>query len=365
MMPIRPKPYRRSPHCADRATLVTMTKRGWRGATLLGVVFGLLLFGTGSPVLALDLAAAAQYSAARRGSAVVVYQDGRERYAQGQNGFDLRQPHLLASGSKSFACAIAVAAQDDGLLDLEERVSDTVAEWRSDPLKAEVTVRQLLNFTSGLPGDAADPRTVPRLANLNTLAIGLPLVAAPGTRYTYGNAHLAVFNEVIRRKTKEQADAYLWRRVLEPIGVAAIRWSRDRAGNAQLAGGAFVTARDWASFGRLVLNDGVWQGKQILSSSRLSSCRQGSQALSIYGLTWWLNVPVRGNAESRAEVPRILDVSATSSGRVAPSAPGDTFMAAGAGNQRLYVVPSLRLVVVRFGEGGPWSDDEFLARLLR
>jgi CubicO group peptidase (beta-lactamase class C family) len=260
---------------------------------------------------------------------------------------------------------MAVAAQDDGLFKLDDAVSTVLAEWQSDPRKARVTLRQLLSFTSGLPGSAANPGSVGNVPDLNLAAMRLPLTAEPGARYTYGNTHLAVFNEVVRRKTGMLADTYLLRRVLEPIGVTQIAWTRDRAGNAQLAGGARLTARDWARYGQLFLQGGTWNGKRVLSS--VGECLRGSSALGVYGLTWWLNAPFAGTVDAGDVIPlRAFGLpNIDSAERIAPSAPTDLFMAAGAGNQRLYVVPSLSLVVVRFGAGGAWSDGEFLKRLLR
>jgi CubicO group peptidase (beta-lactamase class C family) len=315
---------------------------------------------------ALNFNAAADYSSARRGQAVLVWQTGREVYAQAQNGFDLESPHILASGSKSFACAIAIAAQDDSLLTLDEPVAQTLPEWRGDPRKAKVTIRQLLSFTSGLSENAADSRETSNVDNLNLRAMALPLEAEPGLRYTYNNAHLAVFNEVVRRKTGKLTDAYLMERVLAPIGVTGLTWTRDRVGNAQLAGGGKLDARGWAKYGQLMLQGGVWNGKQILSSAGLQQCLRGSSALAVYGLTWWLNQDVAGTID-RTDVipvrgfglPNLKDFE-----RFSKSAPTDLFMAAGAYNQRMYIVPSLQLVVVRFGAGGEWLDEDFLRLLL-
>jgi len=310
-----------------------------------------------------DIRAAAEYSAAQRGSAMLVLQNGREVFAQAQGGFDLDRPHLLASGSKSFGCAIAVALQDDRRLNLDERASDTLTEWKMDPRKREITVRQLLSFTSGLPGRVG-PAAARQNANLYGAALTAPLEAAPGERYTYGNAHLAAFGALVQRKTGEDPASYLQREVLGPVGARAT-WQRDRKGQPNLAGSALMTARDWARFGQLMLQGGLWQGRAVLDAGRLAECFRGSAALAAYGLTWWLNVPFSGTLDADDEVPvRAFGAADRSVAQLAPSAPLDVRIAAGAGNQRLYLLPAENAVVVRFGEGGPWSDEVFLARLL-
>jgi CubicO group peptidase (beta-lactamase class C family) len=317
-----------------------------------------------SPVNAtLDLESAAAYSSTQRGSALVVWQAGRELLAQGQNGFDLSGPHALASGSNSFACAIAIAAQDANLLRLDEPVSDTITEWRSDPRKARVTIRHLLSFTSGLPANIGGGAQI----NTTQQALEASLTAQPGVRYTYGNLHLMVLGELLRRKTGIQPEAYLLERVLKPIGLSSIRWDRDAGGNALLAGGAHITARDWLRFGQLMLQAGRWNNQVVLSSAGLAECLKGSSTLAMYGLTWWLNVPLAGTLDALDVVPRqALGLPNTDNPEgFAPQAPRDLFMAAGAGNQRLYIVPSLQLLVLRFGEGGDWNDARFLERLLK
>lgn len=301
---------------------------------------------------------AAEYSSRSRGSAVLVVQSGREVFARGQNGFDLDKPHILASGSKSFSCAIAVALIDEGKLNFDERVADTLIEWKADAQKSQATVRQLLSFTSGLPGRVG-PSAVRQNRDLFGAALAAPFPAAPGERYTYGNAHLAAFGLLVRRKTGLDPAEYLQRRVLDKIGARAI-WQRDQAGQPNLAGSASMTARDWARYGQLVLQGGAWNGARVLSATRLAECFRGSPALASYGLTWWLNVEFRGTVDAEDDVPRAIGEG----GPFAPSAPRDVVMAAGALNQRLYLLPSENAVVVRFGEGGNWSDEEFLGRLL-
>jgi CubicO group peptidase (beta-lactamase class C family) len=332
---------------------------------LVGVVFvgviGISLAQTVNPAHR----SAADYSRQQRGSAVLIQQDGRIVFEAYQNGFDGRTPHMLASGSKSFSCAIAVALQDEGKLSLDEPVANTITEWLANPQKSLVTVRHLLQFTSGLPGDMNGGRAVRLYADFYAQAVALPLMALPGERYTYGNTHLAVFGELVWRKTGLDPAAYLQQKILEPIGARA-DWVRDQKGNPNLAASASMTARDWVRYGQLVLDEGIWQGKTVLSRSRLAECSaRGSEALSIYGLTWWLNVPVAGTFDPDDDVPvRVLGDGSGRFERLAPSAPPEMFMAAGAFNQRLYILPSSRTVIVRFGQGGPWSDDEFLGRVL-
>ncbi|GEM45492.1 serine hydrolase domain-containing protein [Deinococcus cellulosilyticus] len=322
----------------------------------------LLLWSSAHALDMKDLENAARYSETHRGSALLVLQDGREVYARAQNGFLLERTHFLASGSKSFSCAIAVALQAEGKLNLDEPVIQTLTEWKIDPQKASITARQLLGFTSGLPGFIG-PSLVQLNRDMYGAALNAPLQFPPGEHYTYGNAHLAVFGALIERKTGQDAAVYLQKRVLDPIGVQAV-WQRDQSGHPNLAGSASMTARGWAKYGQLILQKGQWEGKTILPAKTLEACFQGSSALSAYGLTWWLNVPFQGTLDEGDEVPVGISRVAGNQQQIAPSAPKNLVMAAGAFNQRLYILPDEKLVVVRFGEGGEWSDETFLKLLL-
>ncbi|MBK6407766.1 MAG: beta-lactamase family protein [Holophagales bacterium] len=156
------------------------------------------------------------------------------------------RPHELASGTKSFSGVMAAAAVKDGLLRLDERVVDSISEWRVDPRKAKVTVRQLLSLTSGVKTGGERGR-VPTYAD----AVAAPLADAPGQRFSYGAVPFQVFGEVMRRKLAPRGEGpleYLRRRVLDPIGLSAGRWRRGGRQPAPPSGAA-LTARDWAKLG--------------------------------------------------------------------------------------------------------------------
>src|SRR4028119_2432438 len=92
--------------------------------------------------------AAAPFSNSRRGASLLIMQGGKTLHEQNAN--DSRK---IYSGTKAFWCLAGLAAAPDGLLSLDERVADTIPEWRNDPRKSRVTIRQLLDFSGGLePG---------------------------------------------------------------------------------------------------------------------------------------------------------------------------------------------------------------------
>lgn len=284
--------------------------------------------------------AAAEYSKAHGGQQTLVLRDGKVVFEASYNGWKDGEAHVLASGTKSFSGAIAAAAIEDGLLKWDEKVCGTIAEWKDDARKSKITVRQLLSLTSGL--DAGTVGRVPSYAE----AIRAEALHDPGTRFQYGPVPFQVFGELMRRKLepkKEGVLGYLRRRVLNPIGLRTGDWRFDEDDNPHLPSGASIAAREWAKFGELVRNRGKCGDTQVVAWEPFAECLKPGKVNPAYGLTFWL-----GAEGGEARVP-------------------DGFcMAAGAGKQRLYVLPSHGLVVVHFAAGGlRFKDEEFLARLLK
>ena len=305
--------------------------------------------------------AAAAYSAAHRGVSVLVLDQGRpvcEKYAVG----DAATPNELWSGTKSFVGIMAAAGVQDGLLTLDERAAETLTEWKSDPRKATITLRQLLSMASGQGGVIGRP---PGYAD----AIAAPLSSDPGTKFQYGPTPMQIFGEVMRRKLAAKGlDAnplvYLKRRILDPIGLKVGNWRNGIDGNPLLPQGAVLAAREWAKLGEFVRAGGKSDGKQLVDPATLAGLFQPSAVNPNYGLTWWL-----------PHAPTVPDPvsSINDLGRRGAELPADIVMAAGAGDQRLYVIPSRGLTIVRQatldipaamrGEKSGWSDVDFLKTL--
>jgi len=297
-------------------------------------------------------AAAAELSRKSGGIAMLVMLDGKVVFEDYPNGGAPTRATELASGTKSFSGILALCAVEDGWLKLDEKIADTLTEWRDDPQRSDITVRQLLTLTSGIPGGESALRTggVPKYAE----AVAVEAVAEPGKRFSYGPNPFQVFGEFLRRKLAPRGETvwqYLSRRILQPLGLESMRWRGSALGQPQLPSGAGLSARDWAKFGESIRLD----AKGILPPGKLAECFIGTTANPGYGLTWWL--PVKGQLGA---IPRTVS---------GPWLPEQTWMAAGAGGQRLVVVPSLQLVAVRLapvrGENeAPFNDRNWLRALL-
>lgn len=325
-------------------------------------------FGAQAGIDAERLRLAADWSAANRGISMLVMVDGRIVFEDYPNGGSATRAHELASGTKSFSGVMAVAAAQDGLLRLDEKVAGTLPEWRKDRRKARITLRQLLSLTSGLETGVANPPTYAE-------AIAKPVVDSPGTTFTYGATAFQVFGEVMRRKLAPRGEdplAYLKRRIFDPIGLTVGRWRRGSDGNPQLPSGAALTAREWAKFGELVRRGGTWGGQRLLDRKLLDQCFEGTPQNPAYGLTWWLNREVPPALRRTIPILRRQGLGQADLW-VEQGLPADLVIAGGAGDQRLYVSREQKLVVVRQAEGildslfggrTGFTDHEFLARLL-
>jgi CubicO group peptidase (beta-lactamase class C family) len=312
-----------------------------------------------------DCARAAKYSERRRGTAMLVMQNGRTIFEHYANGGSASRRWPIFSGTKSFWGIAALAAVHDGLFGPDDRVSDTITEWKNDPRKSQITVRQLLSQTDGIEGASRLQR--PTIRDRNALAIQLPILAAPGTAFIYGPSHLQIFSEVLRRKLRGRSViAYFEAHVAGRLGLRELNYKKDARGNPLPATGFELTAREWARLGELVLGTGNYHGRQIVPANLLREAFIGSQANPAYGFTFWLNQQAPNGRE--ADMERMLDLPWQSAewreAYICKDAPADMVVALGSHYERLFVMPSLRAIIVRQGSGGNFSDAQFLRLVL-
>jgi len=312
------------------------------------------------PPAAGPYAAAAEYSAQRRGVSMLVMRGGEVLFEDypGDSGPD--KAWELASGTKSFTGVMAAAASQEGLLSIDEACADTLPEWRNDARKA-IAIRHLLQLNAGLEGEGAIGRPPTYLDAIKATA-----KYAPGETFEYGPTNFQIFGEILKRKLRATGlsdDPVLWfkGRVLDRIGVSFADWKRGKDGNPYLPQGGQFTARNWARFGQWVMDgaSGV-DGKVTKALFEASAANPG------YGLSWWLLRPGLIGPSPRAGVDE---------GEIGSYAQSeDIVMAAGAGDQRLYLIRKRKLVVVRQANrimqgmvarrrGAKWSDADFLQRL--
>jgi CubicO group peptidase (beta-lactamase class C family) len=290
---------------------------------------------------------AGDYSQKQGGDVLMILRGDRVVYEAYAANMTASSPHAITSGTKSFLGPLAIAAAQDDLLNLDEPVSRTIPAWKKDPNKTNITIRQLLNLTSGL--SSGKMAVVPTY----TQAVQSPSLHKPGAEFQYGPAPFQVFGELIKRKLAESTEdplAYLKRKIFTPLGITSVDWTRSTDGNWNLATGASLSAQDWAKYGQFLEQKGRFNDKKILDKRSFDrELLKSSDANPAYALTFWINEPgVSPKGKSRNYLR---------------AAPADAFMAAGAGGQRLYVIPSEDMVIVRFGRDESFEDNAFLSLL--
>lgn len=257
----------------------------------------------------------------------------------------------IYSSSKAYtsvAWGLLLQDSDEGKLPGGRKITlDTkvcTAEWLPeslplpDPRKAGITVRHLLNMTSGL--DIQNPpKEGPFEWSLGHVD-GSPMATLkgePGKVYHYSNAGVAHLVLLFNRIMGRDLHAFLKERVLDPIGEKPEGWIRI-GGNGKLGpydqgySGLMASAREHARFCFLALHRGEWRGKQVVPVSYYTWAWTGQEIKPDYGAQWWVY-------PRHAEAPR------------------DLVQTAGARNNHGYVVPSLDLVFVRLGDGEKYPKD--------
>lgn len=298
----------------------------------------------------------------RRTRALVVMQNGRiiaQRFAP---GFSEQTPLIGWSMSKSIIAALIGVLVGEGKLSPD--ATALLSEWRGrEDARARVTLDELLRMTSGLQfnEDYDDPLSDVAImlfaeADQSAYAARKPLDFAPGARWEYSSGTTEILSRVIRQAlggTERDYLAFPRRALFEPLGMRTAVFEADAAGI--LVGASFVcaSAGDWARFGQLLLQDGVWDGKRILPPGWVRYMREVTlqSPRRDYGAHIWVKVPEP--FDSHASPP--------------PALPPDAFHLVGHEGQFVSVVPSRELVVVRMGLSRPekaWDHETFLARLI-
>jgi CubicO group peptidase (beta-lactamase class C family) len=260
-----------------------------------------------------------------------------------------------ASLAKAIAGGLSLAvALTDGRIRLDDLAMKYIPEWKDDPKKSKITIRQLGSHTSGLSDSTTtgvrnedqpgwkglfwkrlpppdDPFTIARDKT--------PLLFEPGRRFEYSNPGIGLLSycvtAAIKGSTHRDIRSLLKERIMRPIGVSDAEWSVGYGQSftvnglplvASWGGGSF-TPRAMARIGRLVLHEGDWDGRRLLSRDAVRQVTQDAGLPGHCGMGWWTN-----NARRYDWLPR------------------DAVWGAGAGDQVLLVVPSLKLIMVRNGD---------------
>ena len=310
---------------------------------------------TGSPkdqdIDPAGLAAAARIAAAHKSYCLLVIRHGVLVDEHYWNGADATTAKPSWSIAKSYTSTLVGIAIDRGELgSLDDSVARYVPEWKGTP-SAAITLRHLVSMTSGLRWSVTQDYVDLTLARDETqFALQQPLTDPPGSKWTYDNGGVQVLERVFRNATGRTIERYAQQHLWSKLGMKA-SWAHDAAGNPTTYANVLASCRDHARLGYLYLHGGRWAGETVLSAGYVAAATTPSQTMNrAYGYLWWLNGGTPAEDAMMQPWP----------GQMVPFAPPDLYAARGFGNQFIDVIPSLDLVVVRFGID-PLADGDAAA----
>lgn len=185
------------------------------------------------------------------------------------------------------ALAIGCLLHDGKIKSLDEPACDFYPEWNQGRKKL-ITIRQILNHTSGLQ---ADRRTEEIYASPDfvQLALAAELTTDPGTAFFYNNKAVNLLAGIVQKASGQRLDRYINARIFVPLGIQDYHWDTDTVGNTQVMAGLQIHAMDMAKIGQMLADGGVWNGKQIVDASWIAEMTAPGQPLTeSCGLLWWL-----------------------------------------------------------------------------
>jgi CubicO group peptidase (beta-lactamase class C family) len=176
---------------------------------------------------------------------------------------------------------------DQGKLELDQPVYTLFSEWK-EGRRSQITVRHLMNHTSGLQADVTTEK-IYASPDFVKHALTSEIIHQPGKVFFYNNSALNLLAGIAGRAAGEPLDQYLGRTLFAPLDITDFTWTKDNAGNPHGMSGLQIHAVDLAKLGQLMLNRGEWNGKQLLSREWVElSTKPGQPYNPTNGLLWWL-----------------------------------------------------------------------------
>jgi len=247
-----------------------------------------------------------------------------ERY---YNGHSASTPWYWASAGKTLTTSIVGIAAAEGFINIESKVSDYLGVgWTNAPVAKENLIlnNHLLSMTSGLDDSLGDAVS----------AVNLQYKADAGSRWAYHNVYVKL-QDVVSQATNQSWSSYFNSKLRDKIGMTGA-WYNNTDFSVY-----WSSTRSMARFGLLASQKGKWENEQIVPENFMTAAVSTSQSLNVaYGYLWWLN----GKSSYRLPQTQIQF-----SGSLIPNAPSDMYCALGKDDQKIYIIPSKKLVIIIMG----------------
>lgn len=272
----------------------------------------------------------------RTRSLLVIYKDKiiAEKY---DSGFDKNSRILGWSMTKSLTATYFGILQKQGEIDINKPAP--IAEWKNDK-RSEITINDLLHMNSGLEWEEKYDKICDatlmlfEAEDMAKVQREKPLAGKPNESWNYSSGTTNLLSSILRSqfKTHQEYLDFWYSSLIDKIGMDSMLVETDMAGNYVGSSYAWATTRDWGKFGLLYLHKGNWNGEQLFAENWANYVATPTQtSKGRYGGHFWLNA-----------------------GGKYPDAPKDLYYASGFQGQKIFIIPSKDLVIVRFG----LTDDE-------
>jgi CubicO group peptidase (beta-lactamase class C family) len=275
-----------------------------------------------------DLDSLSTFLAEKNTKAFIILKDGKIVFEEYYDGFGQDSVWYWASAAKTLTGYLVGVAQEEGLLDLDDKTSDYLgAGWTSAPAEKEdlITIRHQLSMATGLDDGTADLNCIDPSC--------LDYLTNAGDRWSYYNAPYRLLQDVVEDASGQTFQNYTIQKMTLKTGLTG----------AWLDYVFYSKPRSMARFGSLILNQGNWNGTTVLADQNyqtemINTAQNFNQS---YGYLWWLN------GKGSYLLPQSQVVFNTN---LIPNAPDEMYAALGKNDQKLYIIPSQKIAVVRMGE---------------
>jgi CubicO group peptidase (beta-lactamase class C family) len=280
------------------------------------------------------------FLALKNSKSFIILVNGRIVMENYFNGHDASKLWYWASAGKTLTATVTGIAQQEAFININNTVSNYIGTgWTSETVAKEnlITCKNLLSMNSGLDDTTGD----------DVSSSNLLYKADAGTRWAYHNVYVKL-QDVVAAATAQTWNGYFNTKLRDKIGMNTNGfWNNSADGNRIY----YSNSRSMARFGLLMLNKGKWNTEQILNEAYCNEATNTSQSINqSYGYLWWLN------GKSSYHLP---GTQLQFNGSLIPSGPSDMFMALGKNDQKIYVIPSKKMVVIRMGDVADPSNPTF------
>jgi CubicO group peptidase (beta-lactamase class C family) len=287
---------------------------------------------------------------------VLLVKDGKLILEEYFYGYDRDDLHDLASATKSISSIlVGILLDEDMLKNVDQYVYQLFSGYRKTEWidkKYEITVRHLLSMTSGIEWDENrdinDPRhdyfAMRRGGDWIRYVFNKKLVAPPGQKFNYNGGLSALLGEIIRRNSGLNAEKFSKKYLFDPLGISHYSWLKYNDGSINTGGGLLLTPRDMAKIGQMMLNNGMWNGQQVVSEEWIAESSKNYVVPEAwgtgYGYQWWL-----GEANINGHTVQ-------------------TYFAQGLGGQFIFIVPKMNLTAVFTSQLYNNPDGQFRGQVM-